>query len=218
MKKNLLLVDDDFRLRQSISDYLSNEGFNVVCSCTGKDALVVLQERHIDLIITDIVMPILDGYDLIKSLHLSSDLSRIPIIFLTAKGMTNDKIKGYDLGCSAYLTKPFNPNELLSIIRNLLSKFEVVMNVCLPNVNYYLNNQLMSALTPKEWIVFRLVYQGLMNKEIALKLNLNLRTVEKYVSRLLTKTQTRNRTELVKLAVINHLFESRANDGIRTRE
>ena len=218
MKKNLLLVDDDFRLRQSISDYLFNEGFNVVCSCTGKDALVVLQERRIDLIITDIVMPILDGYGLIKSLHSNSDLSRIPVIFLTAKGMTNDKIKGYDLGCSAYLTKPFNPNELLSIIRNLLNKFEAVMNACLPNVNHYLNNQLMSALTPKEWIVFRLVYQGLMNKEIAFKLNLNLRTVEKYVSRLLTKTQTRNRTELVKLAVINNLFENRANDGIRTRE
>ena len=218
MKKKLLLVDDDLELRKSISDYLFNEGFNVVCSCTGKEALVILQKWHVDLIITDIVMPILDGYDLIKWLHLNPNLSHIPVIFLTAKGMTSDKIKGYDLGCNAYLTKPFNPNELLSIVRNLLSKFDIIMNSYSQSKNDYSNQQLISILTPKEWIVFQLVYQGLMNKEIAMELSLNLRTVEKYVSRLLAKTHTRNRTELVKLAVINNLFENRANDGNRTRE
>lgn len=214
MKKNLLLVDDDPKLRRSISNYLLNEGFNVICNSTGEEALFTLQERHIDLIITDIVMPVLDGYGLIKSLHLSFNLSRIPVIFLTARGMTSDKIKGYDLGCSAYLTKPFNPNELLSIIRNLLKKFDVIMNSYLLN----LGDKSTPVFTPKESIVYNLVYQGLMNKEIASKLNLNLRTVEKYVSRLLTKTNTRNRTELVKLAVINSLFSNRANDGNRTRE
>ena len=214
MKKNLLLVDDDPKLRQSISNYLLNEGFNVVCSCTGEEALFTLQERHIDLIVTDIVMPILDGYGLIQSLHLSNNLSRIPVIFLTARGMTNDKIKGYDLGCSAYLTKPFNPSELLSIIRNLLKKFDVIIDSCSAS----LNERSIPILTPKEWTVYNLVYQGLMNKEIASKLNLNLRTVEKHVSRLLSKTNTRNRTELVKIAVINNLFDNRANDGSRTRE
>nr|QJH88371.1 Ycf29 [Pterocladia lucida] len=218
MKKYLLLVDDDLDLMYAVSRYLSNEGFSVISVSSGQDALKILQSKHIDLMVTDIIMPNLDGYDLIKLLRISPKFFNLPIIFLTAKGMTSDRIKAYDLGCSSYLTKPFDPNELLSIVRNLLKNSDVISESVGISQNNNQNKLVNSILTSKELAIFHLVYQGLMNKEIAVKLNLNLRTVEKYVSRLLTKSNTRNRTELVKFALTNNLFDSRANDGNRTRE
>nr|YP_009564926.1 hypothetical protein [Gelidium coulteri]YP_009565326.1 hypothetical protein [Gelidium sinicola]QBA96277.1 hypothetical protein [Gelidium coulteri]QBA96677.1 hypothetical protein [Gelidium sinicola] len=218
MKKNILLVDDDLDLSKSVVNYLSNEGFNVVFKNTAQQALQALQDEHFDLIITDIVMPSLDGYDLIKLLRLDSSFSCIPIIFLTAKGMTHDRVKGYNLGCNAYLVKPFSPLELLSIVRNLLKNFDLMIKTNLVNQDSSYTKQQNFVLTRKELEVFQLVYQGLMNKEIAAKLQLSLRTVEKYVSRLFLKTNTKSRTQLVKFAAVNNFLKNRANDGIRTRE
>nr|YP_009244372.1 hypothetical protein Gvag_175 [Gelidium vagum]AMK96614.1 hypothetical protein Gvag_175 [Gelidium vagum] len=218
MKKNILLVDDDLDLIRSVASYLISEGFNVVFKSTAQKALQALQEQCFDLIITDIMMPNLDGYYLIKLLRLNPSFSCIPIIFLTAKGMTHDRIKGYDLGCSAYLVKPFSPAELLSIVRNLLKNFDLMIQANSADKNSFCIKQQDIILTRKELEVFKLVYQGLMNREIAVKLNLNLRTVEKYVSRLFLKTNTKNRTQLVKFAAVNNFLKNRANDGSRTRE
>nr|YP_009244173.1 hypothetical protein Gele_175 [Gelidium elegans]AMK96415.1 hypothetical protein Gele_175 [Gelidium elegans] len=207
MKKNILLVDDDLDLTKSVANYLLDEGFNVVSKNTAQQALQALQHKHFDLIIMDIVMPSVDGYDLIKLLRLNPNFYCTPIIFLTAKGMTHDRIKGYDLGCSAYLVKPFSPFELLSIVRNLLKNFDLMMQTHVVDRDFSSINQLDLVLTRKELEVFQLVYQGLMNKEIASKLQLNLRTIEKYVSRLFLKTNTKNRTQLVKFAAVNNFLK-----------
>lgn len=218
MKKNLLLVDDDQDLRESIANYLVSQGFSVVSSKSVQEALEILQSCHIDLVITDIMMPELDGYDLIKLLRFDSRLSSIPIIFVTAKGMTIDRIKGYDLGCNSYLPKPFDPDELVSIARSLLKNLDSISKSDLVNADDTQNELSGSIFTPKERVIFKLVYQGSTNKEISAELSLKVRTVEKYVSRLLAKTNSRNRTQLVKFAVINNLFDNKANDGNRTRE
>jgi len=198
--KKLLIVDDDEYLLKLLSSYLITEGFFVHTVADVESALVLLNQDKPDLIITDIMMKKLNGYDFIKLLKLDILLLDIPVIFLTAKGMTNDRIKGYNLGCNAYLTKPFNPEELLAIIKNIFHNINIMQINSIHNLNnIHTENHILQFLTYREKTVLKLLLKGYMNKEIAINLNISLRNVEKYISRLLNKTKTRNRTELVKL-------------------
>ena len=202
MSKYILLVDDDNNMRKSLSFYLSDQGFLVKSFRDVNSAFLSLNDKIPDVIISDILMPTNNGYNLIKLLKKNSKYSTILFIFLTAKGMTHDRIFGYNLGCHAYLTKPFDPEELVSIMRSLLTNFKLFKTGC--NGSFHRNDMLQSVsfdkyqLTYREKTILELVLQGMMNKEIASTLSLSLRNVEKYVSRLLFKTSTRNRTELVK--------------------
>nr|YP_009314615.1 Hypothetical protein ycf29 [Liagoropsis maxima]SCW22869.1 Hypothetical protein ycf29 [Liagoropsis maxima] len=198
----ILLVDDDVGLLSSISEYLVNAGFIVDCVTTVTEAILKLDNVFYHLIISDIVMPNLNGYDLIEYISKKNVSYKVPLIFLTAKGMTQDRIMGYDLGCYGYLTKPFDPAELLSMIRNILTNLKNVSD------DVYINQKdlfdlvdnsktnIVNSLTEREKHVLKFVLRGMTNKEIAINLNLTVRNVEKYVSRLLSKTGTRNRTQL----------------------
>lgn len=210
----LLLVDDDSFLRDSISSYLINEGFQVDTADSVQSALIKLETDQPDIIIADIMMPCLDGYDLIKILRKNNKFLSIPIIFLTAKGMTNDRIIGYNLGCNAYLTKPFNPRELVSIINSIIKNINLLSTSKSDLSNFIANNEqlyqkisssILDSLTNREYTILQLVVKGFMNKEIALHLNLSVRNIEKYVSLLLKKTNTRNRTELTKFALSQNI-------------
>nr|YP_009399806.1 hypothetical protein [Digenea simplex]ARW69625.1 hypothetical protein [Digenea simplex] len=197
--KKILLVDDDYKLRHLLSSFLRAEGFSIGSVDTVSSALVVLKNDCPDLIISDIMIRDLNGYDFIKLLKLDKMLVHIPIVFLTAKGMTSDRIKGYNLGCHGYLTKPFNPEELLAIIKNIFYNISLVQKSSFtPLIGLQSKLLLFNSLTHREKSILHLVVQGYMNKEIAFILNVSLRNVEKYVSRLLSKTNTRNRIELVK--------------------
>jgi DNA-binding NarL/FixJ family response regulator len=201
MPDYVLLVDDDNSMRKSLSCYLSNKGFLVKSFKDVNSAFLSLQQKIPDIIISDILMPINSGYSLIKLLKKNPEYSHIVFIFLTAKGMTQDRIIGYNLGCHSYLTKPFDPEELISIMRSLLLSFKHFKK----KFNSYSDSFQLSKevsfkkyqFTYREKTILQLVLKGMMNKEIALQLSLNIRNVEKYVSRLLFKTGTRNRTELV---------------------
>nr|YP_010196448.1 hypothetical protein LKZ37_pgp020 [Gracilaria cearensis]UAD83845.1 hypothetical protein [Gracilaria cearensis] len=208
MKKTILLIDDDINLLNSMASYLISEGFTIHIATNGYNALQNLTIIQPDLIITDIMMPNIDGYELIKRIRSKKNWHQIPVIFLTAKGMTQDRILGYNLGCNAYLAKPFYPEELISIINNIFKQLEFYR----PNVNQSTKqlqnkkqNSIFNSLTPKEYKVLLLVAKGYTNKEIANKVNSSIRNIEKYVSRLLNKTKTRNRTELAKLTLLNYL-------------
>lgn len=200
--KKLLLVDDDHSLIHLLSSYLLIEGFWINSIDNVPEALGIIQKDKPDLIITDIMMKQLDGYDFIRLLKLDFLLLDIPIIFLTAKGMTHDRIKGYNLGCHAYLTKPFNPKELVAVVKNIFRNIDLLKVKTNSLSSQYMNNQFLNLLTFREKTVLNLVIKGYMNKEIAINLNISLRNVEKYITRLLIKTKTRNRTELVK-SVLN---------------
>lgn len=217
MCKYILVVDDDICLAYAIQSYLSSPKRKIYIVDNPINAIKLLKLYAFDLVISDVMMSKYDGYDLLSYLRLNQTLSFIPFIFLTAKGMTTDRIKGYNLGCNAYLTKPFHPSELLSIVNNLLNSIEI---------NYYplrkysglekMVNK--SNFTSRELSVLKLLVRGMMNKEIASILRLSTRNIEKYVSRLLSKTRTRNRTELSRFALTNLSELLRANDGTRTRE
>nr|YP_009395265.1 hypothetical protein [Bryothamnion seaforthii]ARW64033.1 hypothetical protein [Bryothamnion seaforthii] len=197
--KKILLVDDDNNLRGLVSSYLRAEGFFIGAVDSVHSALVVLKADCPDLIISDIMIKDLDGYDFIKLLKLDKMFIHIPVIFLTAKGLTADRIKGYNLGCHAYITKPFNPEELLAIINNIFYNIGLIQQKYLDPVKIKVfNSSLLNSLTPREKRIMNLVIKGYMNKEIALSLNISLRNVEKYISRLLNKTNSRNRIELIR--------------------
>nr|QOS04527.1 hypothetical protein [Sarcopeltis skottsbergii] len=197
MKRKLLLVDDDICLRHSISSYLQSEGF-LVDSCHDVSiALLNIKDNKPDLIIADIMMPELDGYTFITKLKEDEKLCSIPVIFLTAKGMTNDRIKAYNLGCNAYISKPFDPQELLSIICSIFTNISLLQKYTVKKNDKVSNKKLsVISFTNRETTILQLVIKGLRNKEIAACLNISIKNVEKYVSRLLNKTSTKNRTEL----------------------
>ena len=222
MVYNLMLVENDNILSKAIEEYLIDNGFAVHVAVNGLDALNLINKYKFDLIVSDIMMPLIDGYQLLEKLQKTEKLAKIPVIFLTAKGLTKDRIKGYDMGCHGYLSKPFDPQELISLIRNLISRKAIINTGSKTDVDETaMPSSNAVHLTPRERSILTLVVDGLTNKEIANKLDISVRNVEKYVSRLLQKTNMKNRTLLVKYSIKNNLLpekERRANDGTRTRE
>ncbi|MGB7711996.1 MAG: response regulator transcription factor [Microcoleus sp.] len=224
MSARLLLVDDEPGLREAVQAYLEDSNFAVEVASNARDGWEILQRYNPDLLISDIMMPQVDGYQFLKQVREDPRYKALPVVFLTAKGMTSDRIQGYQAGCDAYLSKPFDPDELVAIITNLLARRaaakEMGDNAETPDIAALANQmariesllsgrssivQLPSPikidLTPREQSVLDLVAQGLMNKEIARRLETSVRNVEKYVSRLFSKTGTNSRTELVRYAL-----------------
>lgn len=119
--KNILVVDDDQHIRHLVSIYLKEEGFTVFRAENGEDALQILEKKPCDLAIVDIMMPVIDGYELTKDIREYYD---IPIIMLTAKDQIDAKEKGFLSGTDDYLVKPFELKELLYRIKTLFRLYD----------------------------------------------------------------------------------------------
>ena len=229
MAAQLLLVDDEPGLREAVKDYLQESGFTVQVASNAREGWELLQQNTPDLLISDIMMPQVDGYQFLKQVREDPRFKRLPVVFLTAKGMTTDRIQGYQAGVDAYLPKPFDPDELVAIVENLLERRAATQpgeDGETPDIAE-LANQIAQIkalltqrsniaqspapikidLTPREQSVLNLVTEGLMNKEIARRLQTSVRNVEKYVSRLFSKTGTNSRTELVRFALEHGLIK-----------
>ncbi|MBE9012770.1 response regulator transcription factor [Pseudanabaenaceae cyanobacterium LEGE 13415] len=223
MPEQLLLVDDEPGLREAVQAYLEDSGFTVHTATNGREGWETLQRIQPDLVITDVMMPQVNGYEFLKQLRDDARFKTLPVIFLTARGMKSDRIQGYDAGCDAYLPKPFDPDELVAIVTRLLrQRADIKATSTDDNVNLADLSRQIAAIqaelkgrgaivqtpapmkldfTPREQSVLDLVVDGLMNKEIARRLDTSVRNVEKYVSRLFSKTGTNSRTELVRFAL-----------------
>ena len=118
-KKHILVVDDDNRIRDLLKEYLNDNGYIVSTSEDAKNAKIKIMYFKFDLIVLDVMMPGQNGYELTKELKVDI---KIPIILLTAKGEVENRIKGLELGADDYLTKPFEPKELLLRIENIINK------------------------------------------------------------------------------------------------
>lgn len=118
----IMIVDDDPYIRELVRVFMLNEGFDVVEAADGAHALHMLQTVQVDLVILDVMMPNMDGWMLCKELREHYDL---PILMLTAKGETAQKVKGFELGADDYLTKPFEPLELTMRVRALLKRYKI---------------------------------------------------------------------------------------------
>ncbi|MDF2669976.1 MAG: DNA-binding response regulator [Paenibacillus sp.] len=121
----LLLVDDDPHIRELVRVFLSKEGFEVIEACDGVEALAMLETSAPDLVILDIMMPNMDGWQVIKELREHYDL---PVLMLTAMGETGQKIRGFELGADDYVVKPFEPLELVVRVKALLKRYKIAIS------------------------------------------------------------------------------------------
>jgi two-component system OmpR family response regulator len=118
----ILIVDDDPHIRELVRRFLRNDQFDVHEAADGLEALKVLDSFRADLVILDVMMPNLDGWELCRRLREQGD---VPVLFLTAKRETSDRIKGFQLGSDDYLVKPFEPLELVARIKALLRRYGI---------------------------------------------------------------------------------------------
>jgi DNA-binding NarL/FixJ family response regulator len=206
MSAHLLLVDDDPGIRLALQAYLEDAGFGVSVARNAVEGLEMAEKHRPDLVITDILMPQVDGYRFLQKLRAQPRFRFTPVVFLTAKGQKDDRIQGYNHGCDAYVVKPPDPDELVAIVHNLLERsrqfqVEVIDRVASLAERPAASDTSLLDLTPREREVLTLVAADLMNKEIASRLGVSTRNVEKYVSRLLAKTGTATRSGLVRFAL-----------------
>lgn len=124
--QRILVCDDDHEIVEAISIYLTGEGFKVLPAYDGAEALDIMEETPVDLLIVDVMMPRLDG---IRTTRQVREKSSIPIIILSAKSEDNDKILGLNIGADDYLTKPFNPLELVARVKSQLRRYTELGNV-----------------------------------------------------------------------------------------
>ena len=117
---NILLIEDELSLLNILSAYLTKEKFNVYKAANGLEGLNMFKEQHIDLVCCDIMMPIIDGWQVAKSIR---QLSDVPIILMTALNSEEDQIKGYELDIDDYVTKPFSPTILIAKIKRLVKRY-----------------------------------------------------------------------------------------------
>ncbi|HKR11518.1 MAG TPA: response regulator transcription factor [Pyrinomonadaceae bacterium] len=209
MPKRLLVIDDEPNLLRAVAACLKAENYEVSTARSAHEALMQLAETVPDLIISDIRMPGMDGYKLARQLRGAPRTALVPIVFLTAKDETTDRIEGFRAGVDAYLTKPFEPDELIAVVNGILSRVErthsqIARLVSSAHADEAAVSFRDEALTEAENRVALAVSRGLSNKEIAAELEISVRTVENHISHILDKKGFSNRVEIAR-----YIFEQK---------
>ncbi len=204
MDKNILLVEDDWKLRQVASDFLRAHGYNVFEAEDGKKALEIYYEKEIDLAVLDIMLPKIDGWNVCREIRFEN--KELPIIMLTAKGEEEDILRGYELETDEYITKPVSLKVLTAKIKALLKRNTPAETLSFEDLSINTTNHSVNLagkdleLSPKE---FEILYYMAVNKGIALsrdKLVNNLwgydydgdvRVIDVHIMRLRKKLQGR---------------------------
>jgi DNA-binding NarL/FixJ family response regulator len=206
--RRLLLIDDDPNLILLVKDYLEFRGYEVVTAENGREALEVLEQEVPDMIICDVMMPEMDGYQLVSNIRQDPKTSWIPVLFLSAKGQSQDRVKGLNIGADVYMVKPFEPEELVAQVESSLKQASRLIQHKdakggdnAPKIQVPFDVE----LTPTELRVVQFVARGMANREIAEELNVSQRTIESHVSNMLGKTGLHNRTELARWAIENSM-------------
>ena len=207
MPKRLLIVDDEPHLLRALEALFGAEGFEVTTARSGTEALMKLALGLPDLIISDIRMPGMSGYQLARHLRDSPRTALVPIVFLTAKGESGDRIEGFRAGVDAYFTKPFVPGELLALVNNILSRVERTHAQIAKMIGRSEKQDAEfhdEGLTEAENKIASSVARGLSNKEIAAQMQISVRTVENHITHILDKKHFSNRVEIAR-----HVLEKR---------
>ena len=131
-KETILVIDDEMEIRDLISIYLKNEGYNVIQASNGEEGLDILRDNQVHLIVLDIMMPKINGIDMCIKVR---ETAEMPIIMLSAKTQDMDKIMGLTTGADDYMTKPFNPLELVARIKSQLRRYMRMSSGMVQNEN-----------------------------------------------------------------------------------
>lgn len=121
MPRKILAVDDEKHIVRLVQVNLERQGYEVVTANDGKEALKKVEEEQPDLVVLDVMMPYMDGFEVLQNLRRNASTRDIPVIMLTAKAQDADVFKGWQSGVDCYLTKPFNPMELVSFVKRIFS-------------------------------------------------------------------------------------------------
>ncbi|NEO52851.1 MAG: response regulator transcription factor [Okeania sp. SIO3B5] len=208
-KKQILIVDDEDSLRILLKRHLELQGYEVKDANSGLDALSILEQLNPDLIVSDIMMPQMDGLEFCQRLRSSNLGQLVPFIFLSSKGELEDRILGLSMGADDYINKPFEMRELVAKIEAQLNRSRRVHLEIKKLTEKHLTQTTKSQpqeapeplpLTPAEERVFWEVAQGLTNKQISDRLFISPRTVQTHLSKIMRKLNLENRSQLVRYA------------------
>ncbi len=169
----ILVVDDDFAINELIKINLELQGYEVIQAFNGTEGFALAKQEHPELIVLDVMMPEVDGYTVAQRVRQADEIAETPIIMLTALSELKDKVAGFDIGVDDYLTKPFEPEELVvrvrallkrvnsipktSAVRDLLTYKEITL---LPETFSVQINDKVQKLTPIEFDIFNLLFQN----------------------------------------------------------
>lgn len=124
MPKKILAVDDERHIVRLIQVNLERAGYEVITAYDGREALKKIDEERPDMVVLDVMMPYMDGLETLKLIRANPDTRDMPVIMLTAKAQDQDVFRGYSHGVDIYLTKPFNPMELLTFVKRIFTEME----------------------------------------------------------------------------------------------
>jgi len=169
MKKNVLVVEDEVKIRKVTVNYFEADGYNVLEAGDGQSAIKIFEDNFIDIIILDVMLPVLDGWTVLRKIRKQSD---VLVIMLTALGDEDDKLFGFELGVDEYVTKPFSPKVLVaraSALLNRSRRAEVngvdvsgIIKLDRKNRIAYIENHKVE-LTPKEYLILETLYDNKNN-------------------------------------------------------
>ena len=122
MKSKIMVVDDEMHIRELVRFYLDKAGFDTIEAANAEEALDIVENQYIDLAVVDIMMPGRDGFELVEQMR---QYREFPVIMLTAKSQSKDKLRGFSLGIDDYVTKPFDPDELMARVKTILKRYSI---------------------------------------------------------------------------------------------
>lgn len=220
--QKILIVDDDNTLRAALTRYLQDRGFVVRNAASGKEGLDSFTEDVPDLIVSDVVMPEMDGFELCAKVRETGPGQLVPFIFLSGRCDLEDRIQGHSIGADDYLVKPFHPRELIAKIEAQLARAtrirtEIERALRKPTTEVP-EEQPPLPLTPAEEKVFWEVIQGYTNKKIGDRLFISPRTVQTHLSNILSKLSLENRSQLIRYAFENGHKPPRTAAPVKAKE
>lgn len=122
MKSKIMVVDDEMHIRELVRFYLDKAGFDTIEAANAEEALDIVENQYIDLAVVDIMMPGMDGFELVEQMR---QYREFPVIMLTSKSQSKDKLRGFSLGIDDYVTKPFDPDELMARVKTILKRYSI---------------------------------------------------------------------------------------------
>jgi len=172
--KTVLVVEDSNTSRDITSHFLQQGGFRVLEACDGADALNILKSRHVDLILTDVMMPNMDGWGLYREVRSDKRYNLTPCVFLTVLDELDDQIKGLTMGVDDYITKPVTPPQLIARVNTALMRSERL-------ANYFHRNPVTDLVTPR-YFKERIVQEAARSKASGHDLSLAVFGIGNYVA------------------------------------
>jgi DNA-binding NarL/FixJ family response regulator len=205
--KRILIVDDDITLKTALTRYLQNRGYSVLEASSGAEALSVFEQNQPDIVVSDVIMPVMDGLEFCRRLRATPAGQLVPFIFLSSRKELDARIQGHQMGADDYLIKPFDPKELVAKIdaqldrsRRINSEIVRLVQQTTPQVSETVDPPDPLPLTPAEEKVFWEVIQGYTNKQIGDRLFISPRTVQTHLSNILSKLSLESRSQLIRYA------------------